>query len=376
MSDTGDLKSHALNSSHDFYDLLDIQEGARENEIRRAYRKTALKYHPDKVGGDVEKLEKFHLLQIAYDVLSDPAVKELYDNARRARFAKAERDQLFEGRRKAMKEDLERRENGAAVKRKRENEAEVEFERELARLAEDGKRRRKEREEMLRREAEEIEREERREKEGEAPASTTPRSNGQTTASTADVDRSVTLKFPVTEETQHIDEAEIKARFERFGKVEHVVLREKKIKVDGEKHRQLYKTAILLFQSAVGAHATVSDFPRISHREPETYNCFQALGWAGGKEPDFIPKPTGTQVEAPPRRREPDAPLAVSPATNGHGQKPPSFGSFKTATKVQDGGPSLDEITMIRLKNAERRRMEEKIRREEAATQANAEDAA
>ena len=99
-----DLKSHALNSSQDFYALLSISEGATDSEIRTAYRKTARKYHPDKVGANEEALKTFHLLQIAYDVLSDPAIKELYDNARRARQAKAERDQVYEGRRKWMKE--------------------------------------------------------------------------------------------------------------------------------------------------------------------------------------------------------------------------------------------------------------------------------
>ena len=79
---TDDIRSQALNSSHDFYSLLELNDGAVDSEIRRAYRKTALKYHPDKVGpGDAQALQRFYLLQIAYDVLSDPATRELYDNA-------------------------------------------------------------------------------------------------------------------------------------------------------------------------------------------------------------------------------------------------------------------------------------------------------
>lgn len=157
MAGDDDLKSHALNSAHDFYDLLGVSPGASESEIRRAYRKTALKYHPDKNAGKPDVIEKFHLLQIAYDVLSDASVKELYDNARQAREEKKARNAAFEGRRKWMKEDLERRESGA-MKRKREGvDSEEAFERELRRLAEDGKRRRREREEQLRREAAEAE---------------------------------------------------------------------------------------------------------------------------------------------------------------------------------------------------------------------------
>src|SRR4051812_1694690 len=101
-----DLKQH-INSSHDFYELLGVSTTASESELRSAYRKTALKYHPDKVGANAEALEKFHLLQIAWDVLSDASVKELYDNARRARVEKAQRTSAYDDRRKAMIDELE-----------------------------------------------------------------------------------------------------------------------------------------------------------------------------------------------------------------------------------------------------------------------------
>lgn len=146
---TCDLKQHAT-SDHDFYALLGVTFETSEADIRRAYRKTALKYHPDKLGKDFDP-EKFHLLQIANDVLSDPAAKAAYDNARNARLQKQRQHELFEGKRRQMKEDLEARERG--VKRGREEEeeedAEAMLEREMKRLAEDGKRRRKEMEERL-----------------------------------------------------------------------------------------------------------------------------------------------------------------------------------------------------------------------------------
>jgi DnaJ family protein C protein 17 len=85
MAPSDDLKAHAA-SSQDFYALLDIPSTAAEAEIRRAYRKTALKYHPDKLAKPTPAdLDRFHLLQIAYDVLSDPEVRQLYNNAREAR---------------------------------------------------------------------------------------------------------------------------------------------------------------------------------------------------------------------------------------------------------------------------------------------------
>jgi DnaJ homolog subfamily C member 17 len=72
-----DLMEHAT-STADFYELLGVTFETSESDIRRAYRKTALKYHPDKLGKDFDP-EKFHLLQIANDVLSDPSAKAAYD---------------------------------------------------------------------------------------------------------------------------------------------------------------------------------------------------------------------------------------------------------------------------------------------------------
>jgi DnaJ family protein C protein 17 len=67
---TDDLKAHAA-SNQDFYALLDLSPSATDSEIRRGYRKTALKYHPDKIANPTPAdIEKFHLLQIANDVLS------------------------------------------------------------------------------------------------------------------------------------------------------------------------------------------------------------------------------------------------------------------------------------------------------------------
>jgi len=146
-----DLMEHAT-STVDFYELLGVTFETSESDIRRAYRKTALKYHPDKLGKDFDP-EKFHLLQIASDVLSDPSAKAAYDNARNARLQKQRQNELFEGKRRQMKEDLEARERGTGatgaggVKRPRE---ESEMEIEIRRLAEEGRRRKREMEERKR----------------------------------------------------------------------------------------------------------------------------------------------------------------------------------------------------------------------------------
>ncbi|MDD6190136.1 MAG: molecular chaperone DnaJ [Firmicutes bacterium] len=63
----------------DFYEVLGLSKGASDDEIKRAFRKLAMKYHPDKNPGDKEAEEKFKEINEAYAVLSDPEQKSKYD---------------------------------------------------------------------------------------------------------------------------------------------------------------------------------------------------------------------------------------------------------------------------------------------------------
>ncbi|OQN97465.1 hypothetical protein B0A48_16624 [Cryoendolithus antarcticus] len=256
----------ATDTNHeDFYELLGISSHASTDaEIRRAYRKTALKYHPDKVGSDGTAAAKFHDLQVAFDVLSDPLSKEAYDNARRAKEARQEREQQFEGRRKQFKDELEARES-ASLKRKRGDDAEDDaYRREIARLAADGKRRREELTAKLRREQEaEI---------------TTLQPQAEVTDES---DRSIKLRFRQSAETAHLTQASLTETFSRYGKIEHIVLRDKRIKIPGEKHRVDFTLVTLVFADVVGARAAVN--ARVEHVDD--------IGWLKGTEPEVeIPK--------------------------------------------------------------------------------------
>lgn len=63
----------------DFYDTLGVAKTATEAEIKKAYRKLARKYHPDVNPGDASSETRFKEVQSAYDILSDPKKKQLYD---------------------------------------------------------------------------------------------------------------------------------------------------------------------------------------------------------------------------------------------------------------------------------------------------------
>ena len=69
----------AVASAADYYKTLGLNRGASDDQIKRAYRKLALKYHPDKNPGNEEAASKFADIGNAYEVLSDAEKRQIYD---------------------------------------------------------------------------------------------------------------------------------------------------------------------------------------------------------------------------------------------------------------------------------------------------------
>jgi DnaJ family protein C protein 17 len=361
--DNKELESYAKETKEDFYELLGVTFESTENEIKRQYRKTSIKYHPDKFPGDEAAADRFIQLGWARDILLDSKLKSLYDTTRLWRKEKALQDDLLDSRRRKLKEDLERREReGAAtssrMKRKRADDLTdaEKREQEIQRLAEDGKRRRKEQQEKLQRQRDQQEASFMTDKSPE------PENKPPAPGQTQEIDRTVKVRFSRDGETVTWDKEKLTSMFAKYGKIDSVIMgKDKKIRISGEKHKKVTATVFIVYTRIDHAHAAVVD-------GKGDYPALDSVSWAS-KEPE-IKSPILDQASAPstPQSTPNKSFRASFNASLNKGFGTPGTPSFSFSPKT----PSLEEVTMMRLKQAEKKRLEEQIRQQEAAEEATA----
>jgi DnaJ family protein C protein 17 len=247
-------------TSVDYYELFSIPATATEAEIRRAYRKTSLLYHPDKVKPTPETLDKFQLLQTALNILTDADEKRKYDQTREARQRRLAETAALDSRRRQMVEDLEKREaasvSGAKNGMKR---TWTDRELEIKRIQEEN---RKRREDAM---AQKVQDAQQRAEAAQA---------NEEDQSSSSIDRSVKVRWVKEGEGLDIDQEALEENF-AAGDVENVViLKDKKRRLDGRNKKILLGTAVIVFASSAIAKKIISQGP---------WDGIESVEWVGTK---------------------------------------------------------------------------------------------
>ena len=239
-----------------------------------------------------------------------------------------------------MKEQLESRERGTKRERE-EQEGEVEkFERELRRLAEDGKRRRKETEDALRKAAQT------QNESGEAGTTTfaTPAKATSSGCFVTEISRTIKVRFPRSGGSSSITKDSLISLFSIFGPVESAfLLKDKKTRLAPGQEKRLVGTGFIVFKSLFSAHAAVSEA-----RVKSGFEDFDSVEWAevGAKESDG-----GNGPETPMQDK-----AESTSSTPGSGYSFRKSEGSPFTVRSAPGSPNLLEATMMRLKEAQNNR--------------------
>ncbi|KAI7870717.1 hypothetical protein BDF14DRAFT_1768555 [Spinellus fusiger] len=312
----------------DYYVLLGIDISSNEKAITKAYRSKALKVHPDK-NPSPDAAALFHALTEAYEVLKDTKAKAAYDALYRARLEKKKKEMEMDSKRRKAREELEGRENAAKKTKTDLSEAEAAYKAELARLREEGAKRRQEYWKQ----------------EEESPAADT---------SSSELDCALKIKWKRKKYT--FTEEDLMALLDPIGHVDSIALSEKK-----------KGSALVVLKTIVGAHAIVTSKDTNPALAP-----FESIHWASGTEPAIVSK-LNAERERQKAAKQAQFAYGLRP-TPGSGQGKPLFtagaqssffrnlsASLKTVSTQALSDEDYEAITLMKLRNSEREWQLEKI---------------
>ncbi|KAF9485068.1 DnaJ-domain-containing protein [Pholiota conissans] len=362
------------------YELLNVKTESTEQEIRTAYRQRSLKVHPDRNPNNPDAARKFHELNQAYELLLDPLRRLALDAKLRIKQARAERFKSYDNKRKNLVEELEERERAFKKARMEKQKEEVETWRETERIKEEGKRLREQKEkemwEKLHPKQEEMVVE--HEEDEDAPPPMDP------------LDTTIRLKYPLKTYPNLTTPSSIATFLSRFGATDEssIVLSSSiKHKTDADKSAKAPKTgsALVPFKQIGDAFAAVCASGRkdlgmdgikitwVNGKEPQVLAWLKRMGKLGTPSASTPtpakqgaatpPKEGGIKAELPQNqsRNSSDGPFSSFPSTF-----PETFPTPEPTTKPVAPGIDYESLTLMRMRQAERERLEREILEQEA----------
>ncbi|TFK34436.1 DnaJ-domain-containing protein [Crucibulum laeve] len=352
------------------YELLELTVEATEKDIRTAYRQRSLKVHPDRNPNNPDAARKFHELNQAYELLLDPLRRIVLDAKIRLQQAKKERYKNYDAKRKTMMDELDQREQAHKKARTEKQKEEVEKFHETERIKEEGRKLREEKQKELKKMEEERLR------------AMAPREEEEDMPPPLDhLDTTVRLKYSLKTHPNLITTESIAALLSSFGATDtdSIVLSLKAPKKNADKPPK-FGTALVPFKQIGDAFAAVC----ASGRAERGLHGVE-IKWVGGKEPQILgwlkkmgklSTPTalsrstsaagneGSNVKAklPQMQSTGDASLFSSfPSTFPDILPPRPSPTISTAP----AGIDFESLTLMRLRQAERERLEREILEQE-----------
>lgn len=201
----------------DLYEILEIPIHSEEKEIKKSYRKKALKCHPDKNPDNPDAADEFDKLKKILEILLDPGTRKAYDKVLKSRKAAAIRASEVDARTQKLRSDLEVRERRAQRTREQlEISEEEKLRRELKRLEEEGER-------LI---SEELDRVNRQVEEELSRASSKVSKSGEPPVSDTQGHK-IKVKWVSTDDWPGYTEQEINQLFYKWGDINALVMKQK-----------------------------------------------------------------------------------------------------------------------------------------------------
>ncbi|KAL0959589.1 hypothetical protein HGRIS_011298 [Hohenbuehelia grisea] len=346
------------------YELLEIQTEATEQEIRTSYRKKSLKVHPDRNPNNPDAARKFHELNQAYELLLDPLRRLALDAKLRVKQARKERFKAYDNKRKNLVEELEERERQFKKARREKQDEEIKVWHETERIKDEGRRLREEKMKGMAKQHEET------------TAPVEPSDADLEAPSLGDFDTTVRLKYLIATHANLTTPSGLAALLAPFGDVDasSIVLSMKPPKKAPTKPPK-YATALVPFKRVGDAFAAVCASQRPEHgldgvevgwvegKEPPLLSWLKKMGKLGAAPPPIPKAGSSTSVNDGPKARLPQH--QESQGVSGFSSFPDKVPDMPLPS-IPSAGVDFESLTLMRMRQAEKERLEREILAQEA----------